>query len=301
MTKCPTCIQNRPLESHLFELSELCKYLGNSVEFTQHGSTRIVKTSVIGDWLKLASHLKKVDMEWWRFRDEMSEMYCPSDVDVDHEALDEEHFTEYSTVLTRFMYVTNAMEEAYRFIDKGYHSLDSVINMPKNKRLREPSMRSAVVIDLIPKESLPENFFHIMRNLEITFGKYIKHFSLTVNGIDDVKKTDNSAGLHFIRNLRNHIAHGVFPIIDNPEYWGGEDKKRNLLNLLFHACRASAIYIQTILLSFNDGFQSQDYFYMKDVWDEEGDYFESHCKIELAKSLHLNGTYSFAEPLEPYC
>jgi hypothetical protein len=299
MTKCPTCIQNRPLESHLFELSELCKYLGNSVEFTQHGSTRIVKTSVIGDWLKLASHLKKVDMEWWRYRDEMSEMYCPSD--VDDEALDEEHFTEYSTALTRFMYVTNAMEEAYRFIDKEYHSLDSVINMPKNKRLREPSMRSAVVIDLIPKESLPESFFHIMRNLEITFGKYIKHFSLTVNGIDDVKKTDNSAGLHFIRNLRNHIAHGVFPIIDNPEYWGGEDKKRNLLNLLFHACRASAIYIQTILLSFNDGFQSQDYFYMKDVWDEEGDYFESHCKIELAKSLHLNGSYSFAEPVEPYC
>jgi hypothetical protein len=299
MTKCPTCIQNRPLESHLFELSELCKYLGNSVEFTQHGSTRIVKTSVIGDWLKLASHLKKVDMEWWRYRDEMSEMYCPSD--VDDEALDEEHFTEYSTALTRFMYVTNAMEEAYRFIDKEYHSLDSVINMPKNKRLREPSMRSAVVIDLIPKESLPESFFHIMRNLEITFGKYIKHFSLTVNGIDDVKKTNNSAGLHFIRNLRNHIAHGVFPIIDNPEYWGGEDKKRNLLNLLFHACRASAIYIQTILLSFNDGFQSQDYFYMKDVWDEEGDYFESHCKIELAKSLHLNGSYSFAEPVEPYC
>ncbi|MBW3529035.1 hypothetical protein KO533_21040 [Shewanella sp. NKUCC05_KAH] len=299
MTKCPICIKNKPLESHLFELSELCRYLGNSVEFTQHGSVRIVKTSVIGDWLKLASHLKKVDMEWWRYRDEMSDVYCPSDVDDD--ALDKEHFTEFSTALTRFMYVTNAMDEAYRFIDKEYHSLDTVVNMPKDKRLREPSMRAIVVIDLIHKESLPENFFHIMKNLEITFGKYIKHFSLKVNGINDIKETDNSAGLHFIRNLRNHIAHGVFPVIDNPEYKGGEDKKRNLLNLLFHACRASAIYIQTILFSFNEGFQSQDYFDMKDVWDEEGDYFESNCKIELAKSLHLNGTFSFAEPVEPYC
>lgn len=299
MTKCPTCSKNRPLESHLFELSELCKYLGNSVEFTQHGTTRIVKTSVIGDWLKLAAHLKRVDMEWWRYRDEMSEIYCPSD--IDDEALDEEHFTQYSTALTRFMYVANAMEEAYRFIDKEYHSLDVVVNMPQNKRLREPSMRATVVIDLLPKDSLPDNFFHIMKNLEITFRKYIDHFSLRVNGIDDVKETDNSAGLHLIRNLRNHIAHGVFPIIDNPEYWGGEDKKRNLLNLLFHASRASAVYIQAILFNFNEGFQSHDYFHMKDVWDEEGEYFESNCTIKIAKSLHLTGAYSFSKPVESYC
>ncbi|MBB1361540.1 hypothetical protein H5125_05135 [Shewanella sp. SR44-4] len=299
MTKCPTCIKNKPLKAHLFELSELCRYLGNSVEFTQHGSTRIVKTSVIGDWLKLASHLKKVHMDWWRYRNVMSEMYCPSD--IDEEASDEEHFTEYSTALTRFMYVTNAMEEAYRFIDKEYHSLDSVINMPKKKRLREPSMRATVVIDLIPKEHLPENFFHIMSNLEITFERYTKDFSLTVNGIGGVNKNDISAGLHLIRCLRNHIAHGVFPIVDNPEYCGREDKNKNLLNLLFHACRASAVYIQTILLSFNEGFQSHDYFFMIEAWDEEGYYFESNCKIELAKSLHLKGTFSFAEPLEADC
>lgn len=238
-------------------------------------------------------------MEWWRYKDEMSEIYCSSD--YDDEALDEKHFTEYSTALTRFMYVTNAMEEAYRFIDKEFHSVETVINKPKGKRFREPSMRATVVIDQIPKESLPENFFHIMKNLEITFRKYIKHFSLTVKGINEVKETDNSAGLHFIRNLRNHIAHGIFPIVDNPDYWGGEDKKRNLINLLSHACRASAIYIQAILISFNEGFQSHDYFYMRDVWDEEGDYFESNCKVELAKSLHLKGTFSFANPVQSDC
>lgn len=156
MTKCPICSKNRDLQSHLFELSELCRYLGNTAKFTKNGYTRIVNTSVIGDWLKLACHLKKVDMEWWRFRDEMSDMYCPSD--IDEEASDDEHFTEYSTALTRFMYVTNAMEEAYRFIDNKYLALDSVINTPDNKRFKESSMRAIVVINQIPKESLPSTF-----------------------------------------------------------------------------------------------------------------------------------------------
>lgn len=137
-----------------------------------------------------------------------------------------------------------------------------------------------------------------MKNFHHRFQKYTNDFSLKVVRTNNIAEGDNSFALDEIRVLRNHVSHGIFPIIDNPEYLGREDVKTNLLWLLIHACRAGAIYIQTILLHFNHGFHSGDYFVMKDIWDEEGEFFESNCKVELASELHLEGTFSFATPLE---
>lgn len=103
-----------------------------------------------------------------------------------------------------------------------------------------------------------------------------------------------------IRNLRNHISHGVFPIIDNPDYWGeGELSRNELVALLFHASRVTALYIQSLIYKFNKGFHS-DLYFASISFEEESEYFSKNCVTDLAKSLHLDEGFSFEDIIGIY-
>lgn len=296
MPKCQICNSYRPLEEHLFELSELCRYLNNHAEFTYQKKSTYVYTEVIANWLKLACHLQKVDMSWWRFRDDMSEIYCPSDIDEVNS--DKQHYTNYSTVLTRFMYISNAVEETYRFVHNRYDDIESIKEIPKEKRFRDASMRATVTLDKVFSQKLPVHYMHAMTSLNSAYQAYADAYAQQLKGTHNAKVSDASFGLHIIRNIRNSIAHGSFPIIDNPIYVGNERMKQLLLTLLIRASRFSALYIQSVILNCCENFNSHDYYLMNEVWGETEDYFEKNCTVEYAKHLHIKGEFSFSQPLE---
>ncbi len=79
-TNCPICSQIRPLAEHLNEAAEFCMYLGNSADYSDGESTRTVRTEAIGDWLKLAARLEKVEINAWTFGDD-SALYCGTAAD----------------------------------------------------------------------------------------------------------------------------------------------------------------------------------------------------------------------------
>ncbi len=296
---CPTCKKFRSLSGHLFELSEYCRFLDNESKYKRHGQVRVVKTKVISDWLKLASQLEKVEIDAWKFTDDSSSRYCRPVAD-EHDS-NSKHFTAYSTVLTRFMFISNALEETYRFVDRFYLSSEGVSELPENKKLREASLRATTLADNLASDNLPKYFKHIVNNLHLTFEYYCSELNPALTGMSGVEEDQNSYGLHIVRNIRNHIAHGVFPIIDNPEYWGEEETRDKLIALLFHASRVSCLYIQALIFKYNNGFQSDDYSIISEMnWDEET-YFIDNCKVELALQLHIDSDFSFESPVANEC
>ena len=61
--KCPICSNFRDLPSHLYELSEFCRFLDNRNEYERHDVKRMVETKVVSDWLKLAAELEVVKIK----------------------------------------------------------------------------------------------------------------------------------------------------------------------------------------------------------------------------------------------
>lgn len=296
MSVCPECDNFRNLKDHLFELSELCRYLGNVRQYARGKDKCEVSTLVISDWLKLASHLELVKMSWWRVSSFFDNGFCASD--FDDEASDDEHFSNFTTALTRYIYVTNALEETYRFIFSEYIALAHRESIPKKERVREPSMMAAEIIRRIEADRVPSHLNHTVKNVEITLLKYIDHFSLGANQLNKLDISSQDYGLGLLRYIRNHVAHGRFPIIENPNLYGKVLERRNVFSMLHHSTRLTAMYIQTILFNFNDGFKSPDYTYMEQLWDEEGTYFVDNCQIDLLSTVHMHGKFSFAEPVK---
>ncbi|RBM59953.1 hypothetical protein DLR71_15205 [Vibrio paracholerae] len=300
--KCPICSSFRELPHHLYELSEFCRFLNNHNEYKRRGESRIVETKVISDWLKLAAELEVVEINSWRFGDDTAAMYCRPVAD-EYES-NSKHFTAYSTALTRFIFVSNALEEAYRFVDSHYLMFPSVVKLDERKKLRDASLRSAFLVDQLKETALPLNFKHAISNLRLTFEYYHSIFQTSLSGMKGVETTDNSYGLHLVRNLRNHVAHGIFPILDNPEYWGSSEISRTkLIALLFHACRVAALYIQALLHKYNDGFQHDDYDHIASMdWDDcYEQHFIKNCTVDLSLSLHSKCDFSFENPYGYKC
>lgn len=115
-TDCPYCSTLRTLDDHLHELGLACEYLGNDARYSDIDTRRTVRTQTIGDWLKLASQLEEVKVDTWRFKSDSG--YCGRI--ADRVSSDSAHYTKYSTALTRFLFVSSALEEAYRFVDHRY-------------------------------------------------------------------------------------------------------------------------------------------------------------------------------------
>lgn len=294
LDECEFCSKLRPLSSHLYEMAEFCHFLDNSVQYQDDDGKREVKTTVIGDWLKLASQLEKVQIDTWKFAGDDG-LYC--ETAAYRYDSDSKHFSKYSTALTRFIFLSNALEETYRFVTHIFDRLVIQTNIIKKQRLKKPSMKSTVLVDAIEPYNLPSNFHHIVGNLVFFFDHYQNVFSPQLSGMTKASTTDVSYGLHLLRNLRNHVAHGVFPLVDNHDY-SSDPPLRLLTNLLFHACRAGTVYIQILIGRHNEGFQSNEYESIQNAHGKEFDYFIQNCTNEYSGSLHMNGKFSFFNWIE---
>lgn len=311
---CPHCSSFRTLNEHLFELSLACEYLGNVVEVVdkdcenndndkEEVCKQVISTQKIADWLKLASRLEEVKIDSWRFESDISTFWCsPAADQVDS---DSEHYTNYSTVLTRFLFVMAALEEMYRFVDNHYEAYTIQHNIPDKNKAKTESIGAAILLDQIPQDDAPTHIMHRIEQFEMLFENYLKQYSPKLTGMKWANKGKLGYGAHLIRNLRNYVAHGVFPIAPNPDYdWGNSYGRDHLGLLLMHACRLAALYIQALLAKYNTGFHSDSYWYCASMVEEgegegeEFNYFISHCKPEYIKTLHLEQDFSLTHALD---
>lgn len=295
---CERCARLRPLRLHLFELANACDILDNEVTFRSSDQTRYIRTTTIGSWIKIASQLEKVKINTWEF--ENSVIYCEPVTDQINS--DANHFSTYSTALTRFIFITNALEETYRFTDAHYEAMADLQNAPERKRPRSSSLKTAKLIDAIKKHDLPLEYSHICESFAVVFKAYQKAFDAGITGIKPNEELNNSYALHLVRNLRNHIAHGIFPLQDNPDYaWQEQISTSTMLLLLNKACRVSALAIQVILEHYNQGFLSMEYIHNTSDDDNASAYFLRECTPLYIRNLHiaqrftLHNFYQFAD------
>ena len=106
-----------------------------------------------------------------------------------------------------------------------------------------------------------------------------------------------SYGLDLVRNIRNQVAHGNFPIIEDPEYSFDvypAGSKEVILNLLGQASRIAAINVQMLLSMLSAGFESESY--KQECMDFElGKYFEQHCTFSYLVNLHISQKFRLNE------
>ena len=276
---CEKCQSLRPLRTHLYELSRIGELLRNTNEYVNKDDVRLIKTQELSQWLKLASELDSVEVDTWKFAGEDG-MWCRPAAEM--YTSDSKHFSVYSTHLTRFIYIYNSLEELYRFLDKHYEVVPT--------KLRSPSVKCSYLLNNTKDLIVPKYFWHLSKNYQAFIEQYAKDFGVTIKA--DINFNNKvSFALDLIRDVRNHIAHGVFPIADNPEYSGfGKNEMRLISNLLAHSCRLVAVYIQVIFLNFNNGF-SEGYHLFIDTLKEESvaPFLEKHLlNLHLKTDFGLN-------------
>lgn len=294
-TDYPYCTTLRPLASHLHELALACEFLGNAATYSDADSKRTVRTETIGDWLKLASQLEEVKVNAWRFEQDL--FYCGTV--ADRVSSDSTHFTLYSTALTRFIFVTSALEEIYRFVDGRYKEYADANQIPEKFRPRSNSIKAAILIDSFLPNAWPLHFKHCVENYKRIFSRYLNDHQIELTGMQYALEAAPAYALHLVRNLRNHVAHGVFPLINNPDYsWGVDFDRDDLIELLNQSCRMIAIYGQMLIGRFNSGFLSAEYQSCEDAEGPEFEYFLGHCNIDYINNLHVQQSFSFASAFD---
>lgn len=250
-TTCSICSNVRGLSEHLTEIGLAATYLGNTSTFISEHGTATVRTETIGDWLRLASQLKTVTVDAWKFNGDDSS-YCSTIADnIDAHS---HHYSAHATALTRFMFVCNGLEEAYRFIDHLYTPFADRIGIKEKQRKRMSSLRAIELIDRLFDTSglnfQPQNFAHLCEVFNNLFIAYQKEHSTPLSGINLGAEKKITYSLHLVRNLRNHVAHGTFPLGPPADYGGYEDSEE-LIQLLNHACRIAALYVQIIFRGYS--------------------------------------------------
>lgn len=293
---------NPGLSEHLTEVAFAAQYLGNMSTYESEHGTAKIRTETIGDWLRLASQLKTVEIDAWKFEPTAEDaFYCePVAGSIrDHG----QHFTTHATALTRFVFVCNGLEEAYRFVDHLYSPLSVRKSIAKKHLKRTSSMRAVALLDdLFERQgasAAPQDFEHHCGNFIGFFNRYESEHNAAVAGIDIGTKNLPTYALQLVRNLRNHVAHGTFPLGPPADYGGFEDSKELVL-MLRQACRVAALYTQVILRWFSPGFESCDYNAIRDAYGKEFDRFIEKCTLEYVLDLHLKGDFAFHEGLYGY-
>lgn len=285
---CSICAQIRPLDFHLYELSRACEYLGNTRQSKNLNDAREVRTDAIANWLKLASHLEKVSINSGKYVWQSS--FCP-DEEVGSNS---KHYSQHATHLTRFLFMTNALEETYRFVEGDYDALAKSSGKNESKWVRNASLKTLLLVDTVTS---PLHLLHIIRNLEINFEKYLNAHPSQLSGKQYATKGMPSYGLHLVRNLRNHVAHGIFPLAPDPEFGlSSYETNISLLKVLSYSSRLCALYIQMLLHRYNDGFISYQYTSYAGS-DDEPDCvrFIQGCDVSYLNALHLVGDFSISK------
>lgn len=295
---CSICAELRDLSLHLHELAAFCDYFENRrVTYVRKKGALIpdqeARTSVIAGWLRLAGQIERVDLDTYQFQE--AHIYCePVDEQLRSDA---EHHSMIATPLTRFVFFCNALEETYRFVSPTYEKRFDrrAAGGVKEEYLRSHSMQAMLILDERRHLSAPYGCPHLTENLlkisQIYFGQFGGTLDLGGRVIGD-----QSYGLQLVRNVRNHVAHGVFPLLENPEYSMNADHltRRNTINLLNQCTRIGAIGIQLLLAADNDGFQSIMYGENCDDYDY-GNYFSENMSREYLINLHRSQDFGLNE------
>lgn len=289
---CPICSKTRKVSEHLVEVGLAASYLGNASTYESEHGTTTIRTNTIGDWFKLAAQLEKVEVNTWKFESSDAGFYCGTVADnIDAHS---EHYTNHATALTRFVFVCNGLEEAYRFIDHLYGPLSAAKNVAKKDLKRTSSMRAVALLDdlfeRIGAQAAPQDFVHHCNNFISLFNRYKAEHNASVGGMEAGADRLPSFALQLVRNLRNHVAHGTFPLGPPAEYGGYEDSKELVL-MLKQACRVAALYTQIILRWFSPGFESYDYNSMQG-YGKEFDRFIERCTLEYVLDLHRQSDFA---------
>jgi len=296
---CSICSETRGLSEHLTEVAFAAQFLGNTSTYDSEDGTAKIRTETIGDWLRLAAQLKTVEIDAWKFEPSAGDaFYCETVADSIN--AHGQHYTTHATALTRFVFVCNGLEEAYRFIDHLYSALSINNGVAKKNLKRTSSVRAVALLDdLFEKKGLsaaPRDFEHHCGNFIGLFNRYKSEHLVAVGGLDAGAEKLPTYALQLVRNLRNHVAHGTFPLAPPADYGGYEDSKELVL-MLRHACRVAALYTQVILRWFSPGFESHEYNSMRNANGKEFDNFVEKCTLEHLLRMHLKGDFALHEGL----
>lgn len=291
MKKCSLCNKLSKIDDHLYELSIACEY---------YTSSRFSNFSNISEWLKLSAYLDEVQIT--------PEKYAGSDLiwcqpAAESYKAERIHYSKYSTALTRFLYVSNALEETYRFASTYYTPSPKEI---KNNREFNDSKKSVLLFEKTQTINLPEDFYHHCENLFLKFEKYKKEYNPKISFIKEYEKDHQCHGLHIVRNLRNYIAHGTIPINLVPDYNGSAEMWHVLHGLLISATRVTALYIQSFLLQYGDSFDMESYLFrvdyeyylerQEDMLEENPDHVTLAIPLstqQLFNRLHLTDGFGY--------
>lgn len=290
---CAICSSTRGLAEHLIEVGMAADYLGNASSYSSEHGTTTIKTETIGDWLRLAAQLEKVEVNTWKFESSDAGFYCETVGDnIDAHA---KHYTTHATALTRFILVCNGLEEAYRFIDHLYGPLSDRKGVAKGQLKRTSSLRAVTLLDDLFERrgasAVPKDFEHHCGNFIGFFNQYKSEHNVAMSGIDSGAEGRLTYALQLVRNLRNHVAHGTFPL-GPPANYGGYEDSEELVLMLRQACRVSALYMQIILRWFSAGFKSYEYRAIQGANGKEFDLFLENCTLEYVQNLHLKSAFA---------
>lgn len=300
MMKCEKCSEFRELPLHLHELYMFCDLLRNKSDVYKLSKKELKQeteahTESIAKWLKLASQLDNVQLNPFRY--EEAHYWCESAGDeLDSDA---SHNSSIITPLTRFLFISNALEETYRFTNSQYefHYARAQLKNNSLERKRNYSAQAAWLLDEVYGDlEVPLHYDHKVDGYLAQVKEYQKRFDNSF----DIQLENNgklSFGLSLVRNIRNHIAHGVFPIVDNPEYNHEcfNPKTKNLiLNILGFSSRIATMNIQIILNATHHGFESEVYRYLCGDPDF-GHKLEQCITPEYLQRLHLKQDFGLNE------
>jgi hypothetical protein len=103
-------------------------------------------------------------------------------------------------------------------------------------------------------------------------------------------------GYSSMRNLRNHVGHGTFPLRTLADFGGLEDSK-DLVLMLRHSSRVLALYTQIILRWFSAGFESYDYRIIQTANGKRHDLLIEKCTHEYVQHSHVKSAFALHHDL----
>tara|TARA_Y100000588_G_scaffold263967_1_gene278695 strand:- start:1315 stop:2220 length:906 start_codon:yes stop_codon:yes gene_type:complete len=252
-------------------------------------------TENISKWLLLASQLENVELNPFRY--EEAHLWCEPVGD----ALDSEasHHSSIITPLTRFLFISNALEETYRFTSSFYefHYNKALSTGASLNRKRNYSAQAGWLLDeVFFKTPTPKYYQHKVDAYLVQLRWYQNTFGHSFD-IELEHNDKRSFGLSLVRNIRNHIAHGLFPIVDNPENgpeWFNAKTKLRIITLLNFSSCIAIMNIQMILYATNSEFKSDSYHYLCNDPDW-GEQIETRLKLEYVLNLHIKQEFGLNE------
>ncbi len=298
---CPICGLFRELPLHLHELAIYCELLDDEKTVYKLKKKKVedcgtAKTTSVAKWLRFASQLESVEMNTFRY--EETHIYC--EPIADELTSNAKHDSSIATQISRFMFISNALEEAYKISSHLYEKEYSKLSSSGSKIDRKDyhSAQSAWLLDeVFASLDMPQYYFHKVDGLLDLAEKYRERFKVSFE-MDLSDTITASRGFSVVRILRNHIAHAVFPIVENPEFaWGFDSTeiKKLILTLLLRASRVAAMNIQVILRFSCHEFKSEGYHYFSEDPDVGKEFKEIFNSANYLNHLHIEQLFGLNE------